>query len=67
MAHYRVCPPANQIVIAFQDCARSFIDRLNANIHEMTTLEHTLDLLPKLISKELRLPDNEDAMRTVSR
>ena len=58
MAQYEICLPSKQIVLAFQGLIQSILDRINANIHNTSTLTGTRDLLlPKLMSGEIRVGD----------
>ena len=66
MRQYEIYIPSVQIVCAFQDLVRPFLDLACANIHESYTLVQTRDLLlPKLISGEIRLYDAEQAAEAV--
>ena len=66
MAKYKMCLPPDQIVCAYQDVARSLLDRLGANIREISTLAQIRDLfLPKLMSGEIRIRDAEKVVEAV--
>ncbi|WP_067582015.1 restriction endonuclease subunit S [Endozoicomonas ascidiicola] len=48
-----------EVLMQFCDAINTFLDKLTDNYHQNTTLEILRDtLLPKLISGELRLPEN---------
>ncbi len=67
MAQYKICLPSDRVVSAFQKLAQPLLHRIDANIHETSTLTRTRDfLLPKLMSGEIRLPDAEKAMEAVA-
>ena len=56
MAQFKVCLPSERVVSAFQSIVQPLLDHLETNIHEISTLAQTRDLLlPKLISGGLRI------------
>jgi type I restriction enzyme, S subunit len=60
IARFEVALPPESVAAEFTDLIRPMIDRIIANIHESRTLAELRDaLLPKLLSGELRVPNNQ--------
>lgn len=66
MAKYEICLPSEGVVRVYQDIAKPLFDRLDANIHETSTLAQVRDLLlSKLMSGEICLRDAEKVMEAL--
>ena len=64
MRSFELCVPSDQVSRAFHDAVRPVLDAIVGNVHASRTLAAVRDeLLPKLISGELRV---EDAARGLS-
>lgn len=60
MERYGLCLPSGSVLEGFNACVKPMLDRIVSNIHESRALAEMRDfLLPKLMSGEVRVKDDE--------
>lgn len=59
MGQYAICIPPSDLAAAYQEAVQPLLDKIVLGIHSNTSLASTRDVLPKLVSGELPVPDAE--------